>query len=57
MEDAAELVPHGAISLIGGFMVAGCISRAIASHIGLHPETLQKMIASDFSLLLAELDL
>jgi len=84
-EQAAEMIPDGAVLLIGGFMgvgsphrlidaivargvadltvvandtalpgkgigklvSAGAISRAIVSHIGLNPETQQKMIAGE----------
>ncbi len=83
--EAAELIPDGAVLLIGGFMGvgsphrlidalvargtkdltvvandtatpdygigklvgAGAVSRAIVSHIGLNPETQQKMIAGE----------
>ncbi len=84
-EQAAEMIPDGAVLLIGGFMgvgsphrlidaivargttdltvvgndtawpgngigklvSAGAVSRAIVSHIGLNPETQQKMIAGE----------
>jgi acetate CoA/acetoacetate CoA-transferase alpha subunit len=84
-EDAAALIPDGAVILVGGFMgvgsphrlidalaarkvrdltlvcndtampgkgvgkliTAGCISRVIASHIGLNPETQAKMISGE----------
>ncbi|MFS8035927.1 CoA transferase subunit A [Xanthobacter sp. AM11] len=84
-EDAAELIPDGAVVLIGGFMgvgtperlidamvargirdltfvandaampgrgigklvTAGCVARAIVSHIGLNPEIQKKMIAGE----------
>lgn len=83
--EAAELIPDGAVLLIGGFMgvgsphrlidalvdkgvsdltviandtampgrgigkliSAGCVSKVIASHIGLNPETQQKMISGE----------
>ena len=83
--EAAEMIPDGAVLLIGGFMgvgsphrlidamvargtknltvvandtampgnaigklvTAGAVSRAIVSHIGLNPETQQKMIAGE----------
>ena len=85
VEKAAELVPDGAVVMIGGFMgvgsphriidalvargardltvvandtaypgmgigkliTAGAVGRAIVSHIGLNPETQQKMIAGE----------
>jgi len=84
-EDAAALIPDGAVVLVGGFMgvgsphrlieaiaargskdltlvcndtalpgvgvarliTAGCVSRVIASHIGLNPETQKKMIEGE----------
>jgi acetate CoA/acetoacetate CoA-transferase alpha subunit len=84
-DDAAALIPDGAVVLVGGFMgvgsphrlieaiaargpknltlvcndtampgmgvgkliTAGCVSRVIASHIGLNPETQKKMIAGE----------
>ncbi len=84
-EEAAEMIPDGAVLLIGGFMAvgsplrlidaivargtkdltvvandtampgrgvgrligAGAVSRVIASHIGLNPETQQKMISGE----------
>lgn len=85
IQEAAELIPDGAVLLIGGFMgvgsphrlidalvekgvknltvvandtampgrgigkliTAGSVSRVIASHIGLNPETQQKMISGE----------
>ncbi|SFO94781.1 acetate CoA/acetoacetate CoA-transferase alpha subunit [Cohaesibacter marisflavi] len=85
LEDAAALIPEGAVLLIGGFMAvgtpermidalvergvggftvvandtalvgkgigklvtAGLVKKVIASHIGLNPETQQKMIAGE----------
>lgn len=87
VEDAAELVPDGAVVLIGGFMGVGAphrmidalvargargltivtndtakpglgigklisanaVARVITSHIGLNPETQQKMIAGEIA--------
>lgn len=84
-EEAAALIPDGAVVLVGGFMgvgspqrllaaladralrnltlvcndtampgvgvgklvTAGCVTRLITSHIGLNPETQQKMIAGE----------
>ncbi len=84
-EDAAEMIPDGAVLLIGGFMAVGsplrlidaivargtknltvvandtampgrgigkliscgAVSRVIASHIGLNPETQEKMISGE----------
>ena len=63
-EAAAELIPDGASLMIGGFMAvgtampgkgigklisAGLVSRVIASHIGLNPETQAKMIAGEIA--------
>jgi acetate CoA/acetoacetate CoA-transferase alpha subunit len=87
VEDAAALVPDGAVVLVGGFMgvgsphrmidalvargargltivandtarpgvgigkliTAGAVARVVTSHIGLNPETQQKMIAGEIA--------
>lgn len=55
LEKTVAMIPDGACLMIGGFMgvgtgkliTTGCVAKVVTSHMGLNPETRQKMIAGD----------